>query len=426
MMDAIAKYCQDLIETCFPEEVVVQVIGHSASLLVILNRPEEHHVDQQFACQELYGLLWQAIYDHGAHVCNSLTICCRLLGEVQPEWEVSYLLEIPASDVPSYSHVSSLDQQVEEEEFTFEEIISQADDTAFGIVPEILPSAHSSFTMEEEATVIQSYRNSLIAQFEAEAADLVELPLELPAAFDRVEVGVEASETASIAVGEGIAQNTAEVTSLGDQVADEAVDGDILVLSHYCFIRNRSLLRADLPQPREGVARRLTYFVDLSDTEKRLLLPTLDQFFRDPKRTAIAELPDGWRDWLGEIKNADDEVFRSMAIWLSRYCAQPEETVAVLRQVLTAAEAEETIIQEASQRAIAQMESTLTKQKGRGKTQGINVSIQRTFALPDDSTELLRGEPFQTGFADDSLPSLAPRLWASWLSYVFWRSPLRD
>jgi Zn-dependent protease with chaperone function len=416
-MDAIAQYCHEIFESCFPEEVAVQVVPQGVTLLVILNRAETCQIDGDTARQVVLDHVRYATSAYRPSCYTTLIVSCRLWGELVPEWEIPYCLieTTPASPKVSLetSEVAAEFTAEEEEVFTFDDILSQSDDTAFGMVPGGSSPPRPSATTEE-LTVIQSYRNSLMVQFEAEAVELAEIPLEMPP---------ESPQDSLEPQGPPIPppESPAEVVVLPTAAIVDApsdAGSEVVPLASYCFVRNQSLITAPLPPPAAGIARQVMYFTHLSEGEQCRLLPTLVDFFRDPKRTAIAELPEEQREWLAEIKNAEAGVLRSVAIWLSRYCADPEGTAVVLRDVLAAAEAEVTVIQEASQRAIAQVETTLLRSRNRTGTQGINVSLQRTFALPDEPTGLQRGEPFDPNSLGAFPGGLGWRLWAAWLSYV--------
>ncbi|NJK61553.1 MAG: serine/threonine protein kinase [Synechococcaceae cyanobacterium SM2_3_1] len=110
-----------------------------------------------------------------------------------------------------------------------------------------------------------------------------------------------------------------------------------LDLSQYCFVRNPMMLRTSLPSPSADIAQSVMFFHDLSDAEKRKVLPLLTDFFKDPEKVNLTSLPDFVQEWLSNIRRYDDHKFRSFAVWLSRYCADPYNTLPELSTGLTAA-----------------------------------------------------------------------------------------
>jgi serine/threonine protein kinase len=110
-----------------------------------------------------------------------------------------------------------------------------------------------------------------------------------------------------------------------------------LDLSQYCFVRNPMMLRTSLPSPSADIAQSVMFFHDLSDAEKRKVLPLLSDFFKDPNKVSLTSLPDFVQEWLSNIRRYDDHKFRSFAVWLSRYCADPYNTLPELSTGLTAA-----------------------------------------------------------------------------------------
>ncbi len=145
------------------------------------------------------------------------------------------------------------------------------------------------------------------------------------------------------------AANMAEMTAVpaapSEPSRDENQDLDMheleflpeLDLSQYCFVRNPMMLRTSLPSPSADIAQSVMFFHDLSDSEKRKVLPLLTDFFKDPDKVDLTSLPDFVQEWLSNIRRYDDHKFRSFAVWLSRYCADPYNTLPELSTGLTAA-----------------------------------------------------------------------------------------
>lgn len=88
------------------------------------------------------------------------------------------------------------------------------------------------------------------------------------------------------------------------------------------------MLTTNLPIPSQDVVAEVYFFHELSDADKRRILPTLTPFFRDPDNTPIDDLPDDLRRWLKAIRALNEQKQRSVAVWLSRYCVNSEKALA--------------------------------------------------------------------------------------------------
>jgi Zn-dependent protease with chaperone function len=101
-----------------------------------------------------------------------------------------------------------------------------------------------------------------------------------------------------------------------------------LDLSQYCFTSNLMMLTTSLPTPAAEVAKAVWDFHQFSEDQKRQLLPLLSRFFKAPEKTAFESLSPELQGWLAEIKPLKDQLLRSVAIWLSRYCVNPDQALA--------------------------------------------------------------------------------------------------
>ncbi len=117
-----------------------------------------------------------------------------------------------------------------------------------------------------------------------------------------------------------------------------------LNLSQYCFVGNQLLLRTSLPTPPADVAQAVQFFHELRDFDKAQILPLLNSFFKNPRKTPRDDLPSNLQNWLAGLEALNEHKFKAVAIWLSRYCARPGQTLqdvqASLAAVVEAAVAE--------------------------------------------------------------------------------------
>lgn len=100
----------------------------------------------------------------------------------------------------------------------------------------------------------------------------------------------------------------------------------IPTLANYCFTRSRALLVSEIAPPTENTARRLQAFDDFTVAEQLQILPLLQDFFAGDRVPAVATLPPNLRQWWQTLPELETEDARKLAIWLSRYCHNPEKT----------------------------------------------------------------------------------------------------
>ncbi|MDX2272750.1 MAG: protein kinase [Cyanobacteriota bacterium] len=100
-----------------------------------------------------------------------------------------------------------------------------------------------------------------------------------------------------------------------------------LDLTSYCFIKNMMLIRTTLPPPPADVAQSLLFFHELSDTNKFRVLPSLVKIFNENQAPVLDGMLPFLRDWLQSVQNLDSQKFKTFAIWLSRYCADPPKAI---------------------------------------------------------------------------------------------------
>ncbi len=125
--------------------------------------------------------------------------------------------------------------------------------------------------------------------------------------------------------------------------------GPTLDLTGYCLVRNQLMLTTSLPDPAAPVAQLVRVFHELHPDQKQQLLPSLVTWFLDNRpasRTQLNQtrtsLPEPLQKWFQSLEEMNDREQRSVAIWLSRYCADPEKVLPLLTASLLAAKESET------------------------------------------------------------------------------------
>ncbi|MCS6782557.1 MAG: hypothetical protein NZ482_05180 [Gloeomargarita sp. SKYG98] len=154
-----------------------------------------------------------------------------------------------------------------------------------------------------------------------------------------------------------------------------AAEPEPFTLSKYCFTRNRSLLTASLPSPKLSIAELIRDFHGFTDTEKQAILEELGKFLRNPDAVNTQTWSETMRAWLGRARSFSDEDMRSFAIWMSRYCANPEKTLETVQATIQAAKEAE------RERRRQEREARLAEPKG-----SLSVPSSRRSSVPPTAT----------------------------------------
>jgi hypothetical protein len=101
----------------------------------------------------------------------------------------------------------------------------------------------------------------------------------------------------------------------------------LLDLSEHCFIRNPSLLAVNLTPPAQAVAQTVLSFAALPNAQKLAVLPHIAPLLRKPAPVNDPALTSETQAWIAEVLAIEGDDSRKLAIWLSRYCARPTETI---------------------------------------------------------------------------------------------------
>ncbi|MFN3927461.1 MAG: hypothetical protein ACK4QL_09085 [Pseudanabaenaceae cyanobacterium] len=97
-------------------------------------------------------------------------------------------------------------------------------------------------------------------------------------------------------------------------------------LNTFCFSRNRHLVEGDIDRPSKTVSEILRSFHGWSHPHKIELLSFLKEWFADPSAVAPDRLPEKARAIIAQM-SADKELQRSLKVWFSRYCFDPDRTL---------------------------------------------------------------------------------------------------
>jgi hypothetical protein len=105
-------------------------------------------------------------------------------------------------------------------------------------------------------------------------------------------------------------------------------------LSQYCFIRNKALVTTEVLPPDMGVAELVQAFHNLSDADKQILLPRLEQIFKSHNLGDTSQDSEAIAHFCAQLTALSSGEIRKAAIWLSRYCHNPEGALGQVKSVL--------------------------------------------------------------------------------------------
>jgi hypothetical protein len=261
-----------IANVCEDDSLRFQIILQDKILHVYINRPTQAELDYD----DLKSKIYEVIIEKFSAKFGAIWLYCRVLGKIEPDWQA--LLEI--------------------EPVTLD--------------PAQVASMMQAITGAVEAT------NSIIAK--------INLELEIPDSFAVDWYDFEELPTTA---GENNAECDLELLESIDRAVLE------LDLNKYCFISNQRLLYATLTSPKENIARLVVTFDRFEQSTKRSQLPVLEIYFDQSINPDLPALETEVQIWWREIVTLDLDQQRQLAIWLSRYCLHPEQTISTISKVFT-------------------------------------------------------------------------------------------
>lgn len=256
-----------IANACDDESLHFQVIIQDDILHVYINRPREAELNYQDLKSKIYDLVTKPL----PWEFRGISLYCRILGEIEPDWQAG--LEI--------------DRHVDSAQIA-------------GMIEEITGAVSATHLI----------------------VDKIERELEIGGSFaaDPLWDFNELPTTAS--------DNESEV----DPEFIESLDNLILELdlNRYCFVSNQRLLYAVLNIPKENIARLVDTFARFEMSTKRSQLPILEIYFNQSINPDLNSVEPETQSWWRKIIALDSEQKHQLAIWLSRYCLDPEQTVSTV------------------------------------------------------------------------------------------------
>lgn len=273
---------EEKIEQCLDIPLLkIQVDWQDEDLVIVFNRPSSEHLNYKEITKKTIDKLRSLKLPPP----KQITFYSRLLGEETPDWQTTINIVPPKERKPT-ADVPESKTPVSEAPPSIPEPTSNLTETA--LKPEsINPLTEPSLTSEPTST-------------------LTEL----------------ASKSESI--------NPLTEPSLASEPTSTPTQPK---LSDFCFIRNKALVKADLPPPNPKVAENVQFFHQLDEKIQLELAPILEDFFKNPDKTSLISVPVELRSWFENLKKLADDDFRSQGIWLSRYCYNPEQTMTTINHL---------------------------------------------------------------------------------------------
>lgn len=264
-----------IANACEDSTLRFQIIIQDGKLHVYINRPTKADLNYQELKSKISAVINHASWLNFAEV----WLYCRVLGEIEPDWQS--VLEIESSNLQNSAQISSM----------------------IGTITDALEATNLIVDkIEQQLEISESFAEDPWFDFE-----------ELPTTADDQDREIDSEKLASI----------------DDAVLD-------LDLQKYCFISNQRLLYAVLEPPEAEIARLINTFAQFASSIKRSQLPVLQMYF---ERLVIPDLDDFELEvqiWWTKIIKLELKKQRFLAIWLSRYCLNPEATISTINQVFIA------------------------------------------------------------------------------------------
>lgn len=133
--------------------------------------------------------------------------------------------------------------------------------------------------------------------------------------------------------------------------SESSQDSQEFKLSDYCFTRNKGLLTFKILPPSENIARLIQFFHVLPESAKESVLRLLQSFFLASESLPTEQFDLEIQQWFEQVTGLNDADIRTASIWFSRYCFNPEKTIAELMVILEPQTPEPTVAQVEPQEA---------------------------------------------------------------------------
>ena len=307
-----------------------QVIVQESSLHIYVN----HEANCELDCEQLTSNVCHAVASVEHY--RGFWLYTRVLGEVEPEWQTFVSLEADLATKESNG-------------LTDNDAINKLEQNS--IIP-VRESKNQEFTEESNS------KSFIPDEVKASSEDIEDREKEI---IKKAEINSSANIT------ENNNNNSVVPLPVFQNDEDSEVKETKAYLTEYCFIRNKRLLSSELVAPKLNIANLIQSLHELSESERKFLLPLLDKFLRlnepvtdysatsdinawgNPKRRGLLNgrsllsplvnlenCSPEIQAWWEQITVLNAEEKRKAAIWLSRYCFDLELTLTQIQAVFDA------------------------------------------------------------------------------------------
>ena len=127
----------------------------------------------------------------------------------------------------------------------------------------------------------------------------------------------------------------AEIATFYDRPAESPLTTETSSKSieQYCFIVNKKLLSGATAPPNKDMMRKIKFLHHLGKDDRQKLLPILDSYFRLGTTPGLESTLPAVQNWFKAVKALTETERDIFAVWLSRYCANPEETLTEFKAI---------------------------------------------------------------------------------------------
>ena len=191
--------------------------------------------------------------------------------------------------------------------------------------PELLPIIESTLKLEFPAIETVNVFSRELGQEHSDWHTVLRLQLETPTNELSTDTQIDGDVASSIEEPQQSAENAVATQESQQQVVTVS---DVIPLSSFCFSRNRKILESDLDRPSKEVSAIIINFHRWGKEQQIKLLQFLKKWF-DGEDNSLSGLSDLSSEAQGIVESmqADKELQRSLRIWFSRYCYDPQKTI---------------------------------------------------------------------------------------------------
>ena len=308
-----------LKRACGNRNIKFQVVIQDG-LHIYANHRQDYH--PQYAILE--ANVGAAIASLGLEKIDSVWLYARPLGQIEPNWQV--FVELPTQVSGGRERDTEGKQNLEASKIDFNN----------------LPDPKSSIEVESN--------DAFISNSERDTGKIENLDR----GINNPTGSIGFNDTNGDSVEDtGLLQNTGlihgsplretEIDTLSSNLNPERVSDDLTLdknsQTQYCFVTNQKLLTEEVTPPKKDTMRMVKFVHHLSKSDRQQLLQILDSYFQEGITQGL-ETASPIRDWVEKIKELNEEDRHLLAVWLSRYCFNPELTLEEFSTISAAKAAE--------------------------------------------------------------------------------------